>query len=175
MEAKKSKYSFTWSASSYIPAWLVERLKRLGRRTTLSQQLQDYNMVHLDKISFLCSVPGTKEEAPLVVLDSSDGFREDLSLLCSFVWKGKGILSIIEANQQNANWSTPTCSKRLWRGRVQDTRARCWSPRPGRLCAPRRGRWWPHSPRWSTSRWSRRQTAEGLMLIINHHFLTPRV
>ena len=88
----KSKYSFTWFASSYIPAWLVERLKRLGRRTTLSQQLQDYNMVrlHFNTISFLCSVPGTKEEAPLVVLDSSDGFKEDLSLLCSFVWKGRG-------------------------------------------------------------------------------------
>ena len=88
----KSKYSFTWFASSYIPAWLVERLKRLGRRTTLSQQLQDYNMVrlHLNTISFLCSMPGTKEEAPLVDLDSSDGFKEDLSLLCSFVWKGRG-------------------------------------------------------------------------------------
>ena len=171
MEAKRSKYSFTWSASSYIPAWLVERLKRLGRRTTLSQQLQDYNMVHLGQNLLPLWCARYKRGSPTGCFGFFGWFqRRSFSALLLCLKREVDLVTHWGKSRKAKTNRTPTCSKRLWIGRVQDTRARCWSPRPGRLCAPRRGRWWPHSPRWSTSRWSRRQTKENLMLIINRHF-----
>ena len=53
-----------------------------------------------------------------------------------------------------------TCS--MWQGKalVRGTKERCWWPKRGRLCAPKTGRLWPHTPHWSLLQSSRRWTGK---------------